>query len=176
MMEHGFGSEQVQVVPKMKDVLHYKAEWEIIKYASDADFAAKKPYDIVKIDGNILLNAGINLLLTLLAGGAGTAFNAANSYLGVGDSSTAEAATQTGLQAATNKAYVAMDSSYPTYGSSQQIVFQATFGSSVANFAWNEFIAINGNGTGTAFNRKVSAQGTKVSGQSWTLKLTITIS
>ena len=175
--DKGFASEGIGVQKHNLDQLHYKAEWEIIKYASDEDLALGKPYETVHMDGNLLLNAGINLLLSLLAGGAGTAFNAANAYLGVGDSSTAAVATQTALQAATNKAYQAMDGSYPTYGTSQQIVFQGTYTSGAANFAWNEFGVFNAAaGGGTMFNRLVSSQGTKTAGQAWTLKLTITIS
>lgn len=177
MIDGGFAQEGISIQKHNSEVLHYKAEWEIIKYANDEDFKLGKPYETVHMDGNLLLNAGINLLLTLLAGGAGTVYSNANAYLGVGDSSTAAAATQTALQAATNKAYQAMDASFPTYGTSQQIVFQSTFASGAANYAWNEFGAFNAAaGGGTMFNRLVSAQGTKTSGQSWTLKLTITIS
>lgn len=177
MKDHGFGLETVQTGRSLDEIVrHYKAEWEIKRYENDLAYNEGKFYSKSTIDGNILLNGGINLLLTLLAGGAGTAFSNANAYLGVGDSSTAEAATQTGLQAATNKTYAAMNASYPTYGTNQQIIFQSSFGSASANYAWNEFIAINGNGTGTALNRKVSAQGTKTTGQTWTLQLTITIS
>lgn len=127
--------------------------------------------------GNLLLNEGINELWTLGAGGGGTAFNNSNSYLGVGDDSTAEAASQTGLQAATNKLYKAMDATYPTYGTSQKITFRSTFASGDANFAWNEFTVANGSSdSGKNLNRKVSAQGTKTSGQSWQLTLEITLS
>ncbi|HEX2066091.1 MAG TPA: hypothetical protein VHI93_04690 [Candidatus Thermoplasmatota archaeon] len=104
--------------------------------------------------------------------GAGTAFSNANARIGVGDSTTAEAASQTGLQAATNKTYKAMDSGYPTYGTSQQIVFRATFSGSEANYAWNEFTVDNGT---TSLNRTQSAQSTKASGQVWQLSCTVTL-
>ena len=97
-----------------------------------------------------------------------TALNNANARIGVGDSSTAAAATQTGLQASTNKTYQAMDSTFPTYGTSQQIVFRATFAAGSANYAWKEFTVDNGT---TTLNRLVSTQGTKTSGQSWQLSL-----
>lgn len=130
----------------------------------------------VEFAPNMLLNEGINAMWTLIAGGSETAFNNANARLGVGDSSAAEAATQTDLQAAVNKLYKAMDASYPTYGSSQQIVFRSTFGGTDANWAWAEFSADNGGTALKNMNRKVSAQGTKISGQSWQLTLTITLS
>lgn len=154
-----------------------KVEWRITKFANDEAFKAGEVLEELKIDGNMLLNEGINELWTLVAGGGGTAFSNANAYLGVGDSSTAESASQTGLQAATNKLYKAMDVSYPTYGTSQKITFRATFGGTDANFAWNEFTVANGSSdTGKNLNRKVSAQGTKTSGQTWQLTLEITLS
>jgi hypothetical protein len=155
-----------------------KVIWRIDKWHSDADrLSGRKPFESKILDGNLLLNDGINELWTLVAGGGGTAFNNANSYLGVGDSSTAESATQTGLQAATNKLYKAMDTGYPTYGTSQKITFRSTFGGSDANFAWNEFTAANGNSDAAKnLNRKTSSQGTKTSGQSWQLTLEITLS
>lgn len=124
---------------------------------------------------NLGLNEGINLLTTLLCGGAGTAFSNANSYIGVGDSATGETAAQTGLQASTNKLYVAVDGSYPTYGTSQQAAWRSTFTGAQANYAWNEFTVANGNSdSATNLNRKVSAQGTKTSGQTWQPTCTIT--
>ncbi len=128
------------------------------------------------IGRNLLTNYGINSIIwPLVAGGVSTAMSNANARLGVGDSTTAAAATQTDLQAATNKTYVAMDATFPTYGSSQQIVMRATFGGASANYAWAEFISDNGI-AGHAMNRLVSAQGTKTSGQSWQLTLSVTLS
>jgi len=87
--------------------------------------------------GNILLNEGINELWTILcSASSGTKFDNTNAYLGVGDSTTAEAASQTGLQAATNKFYKAMDASYPTYGTAQKATWVSTFESAEANFDW----------------------------------------
>lgn len=167
--EDRFGIKDInEVLEKFQE----KAVWKIKKFDKDGKFIGES-----QIDGNLLLNEGINLLLTLLAGGAGTDFGNTNAYLGVGDSSTAAGATQTGLQAVTNKLYKAMDASYPTYGTSQKITFKSTFTSAEANFDWNEFTVANGNSdAATNLNRKVSAQGTKVSGQTWELTLEITLS
>lgn len=128
------------------------------------------------IDGNLLLNEGINAIWTLVAGGSETAYNNANAEIGVGDSTTAEAATQTDLQAASNKLFKAMDASFPTYGTSQKITFRATFGSSEANHGWKEFSVRNGNSANKNLNRKVSDQGTKTSGQTWQVTVEITLS
>lgn len=149
-----------------------KKVWTITKYADDEAFQEGRPFSVDRFEENILLNAGITELLNLLIGGTATAFNNANARLGVGDSTTAAAATQTGLQAPTNKTYKAMDSSYPSV-SAQTVTFQSTFTGTDANYTWNEFCVDNG-ASGTTLNRKVSAQGTKASGQTWTLQLAIT--
>jgi hypothetical protein len=58
---------------------------------------------------------------------------------------------------------------------SRRLSFTATFATGDANFVWAEWgidQATTGSGTGAAsgilLNRAVSAQGTKVSGQTWT--------
>ncbi len=137
-------------------------------------FAQFTPYETVTVTRNGLLNEGINAIWTLVAGGSATAFSNANARLGVGDSSTAHSASQTDLQAATNKLYKAMDTSYPTYGTSQKITFKATFGSSEANFAWNEWSVDNGSSAAINLNRKVESLGTKSSG-SWALTVEISL-
>jgi hypothetical protein len=156
--------------------LKYQTHWTIRKYASDADFEAGKHFHVAEIDGNILLNEGIGALLDLLCGlGSPTAFSNANAYIGVGDSSTAESAAHTGLQASTNKLYKAMQASYPSR-SGQTVTFRAVFTSAEANWAWNEFTVSNGSSDASVnLNRKVSAQGTKASGQTWTVDVSITL-
>lgn len=166
-----------------------QAKWGIRRFASEADRLANKVYSKeealalfgaeqeTEFSPNLLLNEGINMLWTILCSSGGTKFDNANAYLGVGDSTTAAAASQTGLQASTNKLYKAMDVSYPTYGTNQKATWKATFGSSEANFSWQEFTVANGNSdTATNLNRKVSDQGTKASGQTWELTLEITVS
>ncbi len=130
--------------------------------------------DVVEVEGNLLTTAGANTLLTALTGGTITPFNAANARLGVGDGTTAESAGQTDLQG-TNKLRKALDSGYPSV-SGNQVVFQATFGGTEANFAWNEVAAFNAATGGTMLNRKVVSLGTKSSGATWVLTLTITLS
>lgn len=150
--------------------------WTIHRYANDIDYINNKPYNITKFKGNLLLNEGIQLLEDLLIVAGGTGYNNANAYLGVGDSTTAAVATQTALQAATNKKFVAMDATYPSR-SSQTITWRSTFASADANYAWAEFTLANSNSdSGTNLNRKVSDQGTKVVAQVWVLSLTLVIS
>ena len=148
------------------------AHWRIERFLS----GELKPYNVSEFDGNLALNEGLNELWSLVAGdGGAVAFDNTNAYIGVGDSATAAAASQTGLQAAANKLYAGMEASYPQYGSNQQIIFRSVFGSADANWDWNEFTVANGNSDSDVnLDRKVSAQGTKAVGQTWTITLTIT--
>jgi len=160
----------------IKDRVGYKARWTIRRFKSAADHAAGKAYSESHIEGNLLLNEGIAPALDLWAGiGTPTAFDNANARLGVGDSSAAEAASQTDLQAATNKTYKGMEASYPSRAA-QTLTWRAIFGSADANYAWNEFSCDNGATAQQTLNRKVSAQGIKAAGQTWQLDLTITLS
>lgn len=162
--------------------LRWTAHWTIHKYHGDST----SPWDLYAVEeipGNLITYGGASALWEQLIGsGAITAFNNANAYLGVGDSSTAAAATQTDLQASTNKLRVAMDSTYPQHtdgtGSSTNatITYRSTFGTSAANFAWTEFGLFNASTAGRMLNRKVESHGTKASGDTWTLTLTISIS
>jgi hypothetical protein len=164
------------------DKVNYFTRWAIAKHKNCEACGPKAAcnhnpaYEVVKFDMNMLLNAGINVLWTLVCSSSGTKFDNTNAYLGVGDSSTAESAAHTDLQAATNKLRKAMDATYPTYGTSQKATWKSTFGGSDANYAWNEFGVFNASTSGTMLNRKVSAQGTKTSGQTWELTLDVTLS
>jgi hypothetical protein len=123
-------------------------------------------------------------------------FNNAQAVTGVGDSSTAAAAGQFDLQAASNRLWVAMDATFPTLPAAtvNQIVFRSTYGSAQGNYAWNEFAIANDNGSnvtipgsaarsavsgannGNLLDRVVSAQGTKTVGQTWVPTMTLSIS
>lgn len=149
-----------------------------------------EPEEAVEIQGNLLVNEGIQRLqdLTMIATVtsnqvAANPWSNANAYLGVGDSNTAEAATQTELQAASNRFYKAMNATYPLRAS-QTVTFQSDFTSAEANFVWAEWAVAAGattaSGSGfttgtTNLNRKVAALGTKSTG-TWTLSGQLTIS
>lgn len=135
---------------------------------------APEPYESIEIEGNILVTAGITLMLNLLIGAGGTVFSNANANLGVGDSTTAEAIGQTDLQAATNKLRKAMDATYPQVAANVLTV-RSTFVGADANWVWNEWAIFNAAAAGTMLNRKVQGLGTKVSTATWTLTGTITI-
>lgn len=151
-----------------EDISPYEAE------GREAEFHEKfKPYEVVEGEGNLLLNEGIDLIWDLVTGAGGTAFNNANARLGVGDSSTAAAATQTDLQAGANKLYKAMEAGFPT-STAQAVTFKASYGVAEALFTWNEWSVDNGAAAAINLNRKVEALGTKLGG-TWTLTVTITL-
>jgi hypothetical protein len=68
-----------------------------------------------------------------------------------------------------------MDSGYPS-GSSNVLTYQATYGTSEANHAWDEWGLFNAASGGTMLGRKVDALGTKTNTQSWTFQVTATFS
>jgi hypothetical protein len=137
-------------------------------------YAEVEPYERRVIEGNILVTAGIQLLEDLLIAAGGTAFNNANARIGVGDSSTAAAVGQTDLQAAANKLRKGMEATFPSR-SGTTVSFKSSFGTSEANFAWNEWAIFNAASGGTMLNRKVESLGTKASG-TWTLQADLAIS
>lgn len=174
-----------------KPVFEFKRVPRMIKVSSGvtSEFLRRivgAPEEVCEIPGNLLLNEGIQRLEDLLIVAGGTGYNNANAYIGVGDTNTAEAATQTELQAtqnAANRFYKAMNGSYPQR-SSQTVSWQSDFTSTEANFAWAEWTVAAGattaSGSGflvgtTNLNRKVASLGTKATG-TWTFTGQITIS
>jgi hypothetical protein len=134
------------------------------------------PYEVIEMEHNCLLNTGINEMWDLVTGvvsGASHIFDNAAATIGVGDSATAAAATQTDLQASSNKTYKAMEAGYPT-STSQKATFKSSFGSSDANYVWNEWVVKQAT-SAICLNRKVESLGTKSSG-TWTLEVDITLS
>lgn len=121
-----------------------------------------------------ITNAGAVLAAQCLMDDAPTFLNNSSAHLGVGDTNTAFAAGQTDLQAASNKLRKAMEASYPTR-SSGALTFRSLFGTSEANWAWQEWGVFNASSSGTMFSRKVESLGTKTSAQSWLMTATITV-
>lgn len=176
------------------DVIRWRAKWKIEKFhgdfANDAELeaAGAVPYEVIEREGNLLMYGGAsNLWQCLIGNGTATAaqtltfFNNGNAYIGVGDSTTAAAATQTDLQAATNKLRKAMEATYPTHtdgvvSGAASIAFRSVFASGDANFAWEEWGIFNGSTGGRMLNRKVESLGTKASGSTWTVTVTLTLS
>lgn len=148
------------------------------------------PYDVIEREHNLVMYGGASCQWqtligngTTTAGQALTYFSNAQAAIGVGDSTTAAAATQTDLQAATNKLRKAMDATYPSHtdgttSGSASISFRSTFATTDANWAWQEWVIANSAtaGTGRILNRKVESLGTKTSSASWQFTATLTLS
>lgn len=131
-----------------------------------------RPEDVIEFP-NLVTNVGGALMLDLLAAAGGTAFNNANAYIGIGDSSTAAAVGQTDLQAASNKLRVAMDATFPSRAS-QVMTYRSTFSTAQANYAWNEIGLFNASAAGSMFSRAViSSPFTKTSALSVTATYTL---
>jgi len=179
---------------EVKEKIGWKAEWRIDKFKDpdnriaealrrgasieEAKKMAGENYVATEVfKDNVALNEGLGELIDIICGlGTPTKWDNTNARLGVGDSNAAESATQTGLQAATNKAFKAMDTGYPQR-SNQTAEWRSTFGSADANYSWQEFTVVNAaDDSGKNLNRKVADKGTKASGESWTLSLKITFS
>ena len=121
-----------------------------------------------------LTTAGRNFIAAAIVNsGTPTFFTNANSYIGVGDSTTAFSAAHTDLQASTNKLRVAMEATFPTIATNV-LVFKSSFGDAQANFAWQEWAVFNASSAGTMLARKVESLGTKTSG-TWVVTATLTV-
>jgi len=145
---------------------------------------APQPYEIIEGKGNLLTYGGASYMWTALTGGSIIGFTNASACIGVGDSTTAASASQTNLQAATNKIRKGMDATYPQHndGTSSSanatVTFQSSFTSSEANFDWNEWAIFNDidDAEGRMLNRKVVVLGTKPPGSTWTINVVLSLS
>lgn len=158
----------------ISDKMGYKTVWTIYKFTSYDDYLrGNRPYEISTFEDNLLLNEGITRLQNLLIGGGGTAYGNANAWLGVGNSSGSVSAVQTGLSGAA-VAYRPMEGGYPSIAN-QTTTWRSVFDGANGNFSWQEFTVANGSGNAEEnLNRRVSDQGIKASGTTWTLDLAIT--
>lgn len=141
-----------------------------------------KPYQVTEVVGNLITNAGWTRLMNLLTNqGATQALDATHARIGVGNSNTAEAYTDTDLGAAAGSAnrWFQLVTGAGSLGT-RTLAFSASFASADGNFAWNEFGLDFGTASGNTvtaplFNHKAGiAQGTKAAGQVWTATATIT--
>lgn len=172
------------------DAIMWRCLTELRKWHDPDDEAPLyRPHDeLLVVPGNLLVYGGASIQWqTLIGNGVTTAGNAlafynnANAAIGVGDSTTAAAAGQTDLSAATNKLRKAMDATYPQHTdgvlvANNTITFRSTFGNAEANFTWAEWGVFNSAtaGQGRMLNRAVQALGAKASG-SWQLTVTLSL-
>lgn len=152
----------------MQDTGRVKGHIRVDKFDAAGQFTGFAEAD------NIFLTSGINELWKLATGQSANTFTNATAQVGIGDSSTAAAAGQTDLQAATNKTYKGMDASFPGVPSAGAIQFKATFGTADANYTWAEFVVRQATSL-ICIDRGVSAMGTKAAGTTWVATVTLTI-
>ncbi len=128
-----------------------------------------------------LTNGGRDLIAAILIGEgvAGDWFDASNAHIGVGNTNTEFAATQTQLEGerlweTTGEAdRQGMEAAHPAR-TENAIDFKASFGADDANFAWLEWGVFNDDSAGLMLNRKVENLGTKAGG-TWVLTVTLTV-
>lgn len=177
----------------MSDTQHDPATWNceitVAKFLGEW-FDGAVPYETDIYEHNLLLGGGVSCLWqaligngTATAGQALTYFNNTQAAIGVGDSTTAAAVTDTDLVAATNKLRKGQNAGFPSHtdgtsAGAQTIQWQSTFATSEANYAWQEAGVFNSatNGTGRMLNRKVTSMGTKTSASSWQITFSISVS
>ena len=144
-----------------------------------------RPFAVVEHPRNLITTNGLNRIANLLIG-SGQAATATAVRIGVGNSSTAAAAGQTDLQAASgsaNRWFQVMDSTFPSV-SGAVATFKASVASGDGNFAWQEWCLDIGTPTVSSgatvnalmLNRKVASNGTKSSGSVWVATATISFS
>lgn len=147
-----------------------------------------RPYAVAESEGNRLTTAGLTRLMSLLVGTGGVqAMTNTATRLGVGNGGGTDAVGDTDLGAAAgagNRWFQVMDATYPSVAAGV-LTAKATWASADGNFAWNEWgldigtptVSSGATVNATFFNHKTSAAlGTKASGQTWALTVTVTIS
>lgn len=195
VMLHARSQEEVADLAIARDLAVWRPLVHIDKYwgqvtQHEINNKLVTPYDVYDKFGNLLTYGGMSCMWqTLIGNGTASAgqsltyFSNAQAALGSGDSNTAAAATQTDLQAATNKIKKAMDATYPlhtdaTTSGAAVITFRSTFATGDANWAWQEWVIGNSTtaATGRILNRAVASLGTKTSAASWVFTVTVTLS
>jgi hypothetical protein len=156
---------------------------------NNSDFArlGVKPYsETWTSESNLVTTAGWGRVLTLALAGGGTAYDATHTRVGIGTATAAASMTATDLSATTGSTarewqlVTGVGTTGGATGSTAaQLTFIASFGTTNANFAWQEWGIDQGTASGygasvgALLNRAVSAQGTKTSGQTWTATCTM---
>src|SRR4030042_3857601 len=126
------------------DKISWKAKWRIDKFkdpkgeianalqagmstANATGLYAEAFICTEEFEANVALNESLQELIDIVCGlGTPTKWDNSNARLGVGDSNAAESASQTGMQAASNKTFKTMDATYPQR-SNQTAEWRATF-------------------------------------------------
>jgi hypothetical protein len=154
-----------------KETLGWIPKWKITKFNK----GETTPYEVSEFGGNLLTNAGMNHLWKIICGDAVDDLETAPMLIVGTGSGAATVDDEEGDFTAGVKESAKYDS-HPTFGTDQKATWSAEYDGDTANQAWAEFGLLTKETDGVLINRKVSAQGTKVSGQTWILSLEITLS
>jgi len=199
-MDHGKGQDgmSIEVALDHPEGGRGTTHWQVRKYdaeqalwtsrrlngvvaLTDSHFAqvGVKPYAVSGTLGNVITNAGWQALLASATTGGTPMFTASKGRIGVGDGTTAPAATDTDLSASSNRLFKFMAAPpVVSTGTNRTWTFSVSFLSGDANFPWQEFGIDQGTTDGTSvvpvfFNHALSNQGTKTTGQVWTATATV---
>lgn len=139
------------------------------------------PRESIEADGNLLTTAGLAKITGLIIAAGGQGWDATHARIGVGDTATAATIADTDLGAASGSTHRQFDLVDTITRSNGVITAVATFGTSVANFHWQEWCIDNGTGAGTTvtatmMNHKITDLGTKTSAATWVFTVTVTLS
>jgi hypothetical protein len=126
-----------------------------------------------------LTNGGRDHLAKIMYNASGQVqFTNANAHIGVGNSASGFAVTQTDLLGG-SKARKAMNAGFPKQGTNpQDIQAQSTFGTSEGNFAWEEWGFFNASSGGVMFSRTIqqfNGGAAKTAAESWQITIDLTI-
>lgn len=167
-----------EVVEELTRILGYEPK------KADFDRFGADPFAVTEVEGNVLCINGLGFITAALISGTFDPLTQARAFVGVGtDSGTAAAASQTALVGASQyyNTFDANPTRVTTSQTNDSIQGVSTFGTAVANHAWNEWgwfttttgtitpgTAVNvSSGTEVMWNRRVVSMGTKASGASW---------
>lgn len=147
----------------------WNCRWVVRKFRCGED----EPYEVQEHSGNMLTYGGMSLLWDrLINGGTHDPLDSSNAYIGVGDSTTAEAIDQTGLLGTATYKLATPSHTDGTDLANASVTWAATFGANEANRVWEEWGLFLGSG-GRMLNRRVETVGTKVSGEYWEFEVTV---
>jgi len=169
--------------------VQWRCSWKVEKYDDTPSALVlagqATPTEVIEREGNLLVYGGADVLWQGLIGSLSTAqhFDNGNALIGVGNSTVAAAATQTGLQASSgNRWYGAMSTGYPSHStgtgstSNADVSFRAVASTADANFAWQEWGIFNSTSGGRMLNRRVESLGTKTASATWTFTVKLSLS
>lgn len=177
-----------ETVAELTKILGYEPR------AADFERMQIKADDIACVDGNILVDLGIQAITGLICNlGSQQPLVALRTFVGVGATATTATIADTHLGSDGGSAWYQVADSAPSRSTvsatNDTITTICTYGSGNANFAWAEWCwgtttaaitpgaTLSGVGTGAMMlNHKIASLGTKASGASWVFTSTITLS